>query len=258
MLDDIPDPKEMTVTKVFGGGVMSDNCNRANATQTRLETLVIDIGKEKGYTTEQMIIYQGNCSNHARNSVMDKVVVFLANRLTNDLKEGTFYPLVPLSYCYTLTFCMLLPHADLDKIPSQFRVSCNMNDILYQVDKCANDTANYYKGCGDQYKDYKKTFHPTDRSLPKIRVTGGNRQDSAFEGALPVFDDRHVLLEFLDGRLSAGSENLLEQCLCMILESVEMIAQLRVCSILFLSIVVPWRWLAGKTHTLAHRNWGER
>jgi hypothetical protein len=38
----------------------------------------------------------------------------------------------------------------------------------------------------------------------------------------------------------------------------EVIAQLRVASILFLSVIVPMRWLAGNTHKLAHRNWGER
>jgi hypothetical protein len=38
----------------------------------------------------------------------------------------------------------------------------------------------------------------------------------------------------------------------------EYIAQLRVASILFLAVVVPMRWLAGKTHELAHRGWGER
>jgi hypothetical protein len=38
----------------------------------------------------------------------------------------------------------------------------------------------------------------------------------------------------------------------------EVIAQLRVASIMFLAVVVPMRWLAGNTHKLAHRKWGER
>lgn len=153
---------------------------------------------------------------------------------------------------------LLALYTDLDKIPPHLRISCKMDDILYQVDKCSADTANYFKGSGEDYTEYKGTFHPTERLLPKIRVTGGTRQDSAFEGALPAFDDHHILLAFLDGRIAAGGENILEECLCLILESVEMIAQLRVFSILFLSLVVPWRWLAGNTHKLAHRNWGER
>jgi hypothetical protein len=38
----------------------------------------------------------------------------------------------------------------------------------------------------------------------------------------------------------------------------EVIAQLRVASVMFLAVIVPMRWLAGNTHKLAHRNWGER
>ncbi len=37
----------------------------------------------------------------------------------------------------------------------------------------------------------------------------------------------------------------------------EVIAQLRIASIMFLSVVVPMRWLAGNTHKLGHRDWGE-
>ena len=33
---------------------------------------------------------------------------------------------------------------------------------------------------------------------------------------------------------------------------------LRIASILFLSIVIPLRWLAGNTQKLGHRDWGER
>jgi len=31
-----------------------------------------------------------------------------------------------------------------------------------------------------------------------------------------------------------------------------------VASIFFLAVIVPWRWLAGKSHTLGHRDWGEK
>ena len=38
----------------------------------------------------------------------------------------------------------------------------------------------------------------------------------------------------------------------------EMIAQLRVASILHLAVVIPMRWLAGNTHKLFEYGWGER
>ena len=37
-----------------------------------------------------------------------------------------------------------------------------------------------------------------------------------------------------------------------------MIAQLRVGSIFFLSILVPMRWLSANTHLMEHRRWGEK
>jgi hypothetical protein len=37
-----------------------------------------------------------------------------------------------------------------------------------------------------------------------------------------------------------------------------MIAQLRLCSIFFLTIIVPMHWLASNTFKLASHNWGEK
>jgi hypothetical protein len=37
-----------------------------------------------------------------------------------------------------------------------------------------------------------------------------------------------------------------------------MIAQLRVASNIFIAVVVPMHWLAGKMHELSHHNWSER
>ena len=54
------------------------------------------------------------------------------------------------------------------------------------------------------------------------------------------------------------SENILQRNLFIILESSEMIAQLRLCSIFFLTIIVPMRWLASNTFKLSHRQWGEK
>jgi hypothetical protein len=44
----------------------------------------------------------------------------------------------------------------------------------------------------------------------------------------------------------------------IILKLSEMIAQLHVCSILFLTVIVPMPWLASDTFKLAHRGWGEK
>jgi hypothetical protein len=129
---------------------------------------------------------------------------------------------------------------------------------LIQVDKEYNLNANYTKGHGDEFGDWWNRCHPGKRRLPIIRVSGGNRQDAAFEGALPVYDSLDEMLQFTLECLWCGSDNQLQRCLFLIMSSMEFVAQLRVASIFFFAVIVPMRWLAGNTHKLAHRNWGER
>ena len=50
---------------------------------------------------------------------------------------------------------------------------------------------------------------------------------------------------------------IMQRALYILLRSVEMIAQLRIGEILFLSVIVPMQWLSAKTHLFAHHNWGE-
>lgn len=95
--------------------------------------------------------------------------------------------------------------------------------------------------------------------MPIVRALGGNRQDGAFEGALPIYMGRQYFVAFLhDFLCSNDTENGLQFSLYLTLRSVEVIAELRVASIFFIAIIVPMRWLAGNTHTLSHRKWGER
>ena len=53
------------------------------------------------------------------------------------------------------------------------------------------------------------------------------------------------------------NENILQRAMFIQLTSREMVAQLRVGAIFFMSVIVPMRWLAGNTHLLEHRKWGE-
>jgi hypothetical protein len=77
---------------------------------------------------------------------------------------------------------------DLESIPSHLRVSCKISDLLCQVNKEYSFTASYFKGSGDDYADWKERFCPGKYYLPPIHVLGGNRQDRAFEGVLPMYD----------------------------------------------------------------------
>ena len=126
------------------------------------------------------------------------------------------------------------------------------------VDKETNHTAHYAKGHGDQYQDFCERHFPGKIRLPVIRVLGGERQDVAFEACLGLATNRPDIVTFLIDRLASNkNDNILQMSLFTVLECVEMIAQVRVGAIFFLAVIVPMRWLAGHTHNLAHRNWGE-
>ncbi len=72
-----------------------------------------------------------------------------------------------------------------------------------------------------------------------------------------MFDALDEMLSFTGECLLSG-KNILQHCLFYSLGSMEVIAVLRIASIMYLSVIVPMRWLAGNTHKLAHRKWGER
>jgi hypothetical protein len=55
-----------------------------------------------------------------------------------------------------------------------------------------------------------------------------------------------------------ASNNLLQRSLFIALGPMEMIAQLRVASILHLAVVIPMRWLARNTQKFSEYGWGER
>ena len=78
-------------------------------------------------------------------------------------------------------------------------------------------------------------------------------------GAGPIYWNKIFNVEFLDDVLRVkGAGNVLQENLFTILSSLEMVACCRFFSILQLAICLPFRWLTGKTHVLAHRNWGAR
>ena len=48
LLEQLPVPKDVTVTKLIGGMVSHDNCHGANKVGTLLADEIIEIGKEEG------------------------------------------------------------------------------------------------------------------------------------------------------------------------------------------------------------------
>ena len=157
---------------MLGGMIEHDTCNTAHSQGNNLEAKIIKMAQEIGIDEEEQVSYQGNCHNYLRNIWMDAVEIFLGKSLGRVLKD------------------------DLDLIPPNLHVTCRLSKLLIQIDKEYNFSANYPKGHGDEFHDWLCRYFPGRCFLPAIHVCGGNRQDSAFEGPLLVYDALDEMLKY--------------------------------------------------------------
>jgi hypothetical protein len=86
----------------------------------------------------------------------------------------------------------------------------------------------YHKGKGKEFEEWRRKLHAGTMHLKLERAEGG-RQDLAFDGALPLFVNRVIFLEFLRELVFVPDhQNILEDYLWIVLRSNEMTA-LRPC-----------------------------
>jgi len=135
-VESILHPSSTNVICMLGGMISHDNCTTAHAQGARIETLIKEMAQELNIPADEHIIYQGSCHNHLRNTWMDQVELYLAHSLENHLKEN------------------------LGIIPAHLHVTCHLSELLIQVDKEYNFTANYPKGHGDAFHDWLHKYHP--------------------------------------------------------------------------------------------------
>ena len=223
LLELIPHPDEIDVCKLGMGGVINtDTCNAARKAR---RLLVEHIG---GTTYEQ------DCCHHLRNVWINGIAKAVYGFLGDVLEDS------------------------LDDISSFLRISPDLSQFIRAFHKEFSLTANYPKGHGDQFRTWMIENHPMEFLMHAERALG-NRQDLVCMGAGPIYWNRQFCVEFLDERLMMlDGSNILQTNLSCLLTSVEMIAVTRFFSILHVSIMMPFRWLAGNTHKLAKHNWGPR
>lgn len=71
----------------------------------------------------------------------------------------------------------------------------------------------YAKGKGREFTAWRVKHYPTHPWIPILRAKGG-RQDVALDGAVPIFLNRRLLLEFLHPLVHVpGADNKLEKFL---------------------------------------------
>ena len=137
---------------------------------------------------------------------------------------------------------------DLKNIPSVLRVNTGVVSLLRACEKMFAKTAMYSKGDTVVFESWMKTYHTNAYLFPLARACGGSRQDLGVEGAPAVLWNIKYYVPYLHWRLTCGArDNILRQNLFILLRSVEVIALLRVLSILYYSICLPVRWLSGNT-----------
>ena len=202
---------------------MTDTCNGA---QKLCRILVSHVTRA----------YDLDCMNHLRNVWFGGVEKSLTKHLNEILRSS------------------------LDEIDSNLQVSSSISAIIRAIDKEFSLSANYPKGHGELFKVWMKKNYPM-ALLFHVERAAGSRQDLCTEGCLAIFMNYPYYVEFLDGMLRKITSNnqqksILQQNLFVILTSNEMIALARLLSILHLSICMPFRYLAGKTHEFAKYNWG--
>ena len=61
LIDMIPDPSDMSPTKLLGGMVSTDTCNTARLMRQTLCDAIIKEGREAGLEDDMLHMYQGNC-----------------------------------------------------------------------------------------------------------------------------------------------------------------------------------------------------
>eukprot|EP00956_Cyclotella_meneghiniana_P019144 scaffold32561_cov32-Cyclotella_meneghiniana.AAC.5 len=235
LLHKIPSSKDMSLSKLAKGFTMTDTCKTAKKIQVLLKEEIAKVCKEKGLTDNEIEIHTSYCWQHLRNVWFGAVETALNNTLVNQLEES------------------------LASIPSMYRVDMDIVQFYQGVEKMVGGTANYHKGAGKDFVFYKEEFHPTRYLYPLTRVCGGTRQDLSVEGAPSILMNLPLYLQFLrwrSGVCGTSGDGILATNLHIYLRSVEMVALLRVMSILHISICMPVRWLAGKTAELSDYDFG--
>jgi len=216
----IPLPAQIDIQKLGHGGVITtDTCNQAQKVRRILCELVVGA-------------LDYDCMNHLRNVWFGS----MEKTLTKELN--------------------LILRTSLDEIDPKLRVSMSMSALIRAVDKEFSLSANYPKGHGKLFLEWIREYYPGVLLL-HVERAAGSRQDLCTEGSMAVYMNYQYYIEFLDMMLRKthrgnGNEmaSILQQNLFVALTSTEMIALSRLLSIFHISVCMPFRWLAGKTHEL--------
>ena len=216
--------------------LMSDTCNAARAckrllAEAAMASLKAEIGEAAwaALSEEQRAakgkVYIRECHAHLRNIIINAMSNAATDHLKDELRDS------------------------LDEFSSFDRMSVDGNDLIRAIFKELHEGGEYAKGKGREFWAWVAKHHP-DAALLPFACANGSRQDIAFDGAVPIFVNRKIILEFLKSLIVPGADNKLENFLWRALSCNEMTALLRVNTLWKYVFSEPARWLAGKGSTL--------
>ena len=222
-IDLLPLADGIDINKLGDGGViMTDTCNAAR----KLRRILVDSIDGA---------YDLDCMNHLRNVWIGNMEKSLSKYLNDILRVS------------------------LDEIDPTLRIVASIGAIIRATDKEFSLSANYPKGHGELFLEWIREYYPGVLLL-HVERAAGSRQDLCTEGCLAIYMNNEYYVEFLDTALRKRKKNqgasILQMNLFVVLTSSEMIALARLLSIIHIYVVMPFRFLAGKTHEFAEFNWG--
>ncbi len=130
----------------------------------------------------------------------------------------------------------------LASIPSIYRVNMDIVNLYRGTEKMVGATTNYHKGDGRYFVYFENEFHPTAYLYPLVCACGGTRQALCVEGTPSILMNLPLYLQFLHWRMcvcGTSGDGILATNLYMNFQSMEVVALLRVLSILHISICMP-------------------
>ena len=235
-----PEPESIGIHRLSEESLlMSDTCNAARASKQLIAEAAMKAAREKvgdeawEALTEQergakSKVYIGQCHQHLRNIIINqmqlKTTESLKAKLADSLAEFTSFD----------------------------RMSVDANDLIRSIYKELHGGGAYAKGKGREFIAWVKKHYPAAIWMPLERAEGA-RQDLVFDGSVPIFVMRPIVLEFLRGLMVPGADNQLEKFLLRVLSCNEMTAALRVNTLWHYIFSRPARFLAGSSRKL--HNW---
>ena len=235
---DMPAPDNVGLHRLAENAViMSDTCNAARATKRLVAEMAEAAGRakigadvwEKMSEEEQqkkVKCHLGDCHGHLRNIIVKAMCGQATEYLKDKLGDS------------------------LDEFSAYDRMSTDGMDLIRAACKELHPNGQYAKGKGREGKAWREKMHASAFWLP-LENAAGSRQDMALDGAVPLYMNRTVILDFMRGLVDIkGANNQLEKFLWRTLACNEIVALLRTCTLWQTILTEPMRWLTGKSTEL--------